>query len=117
MLGTRLEVTGPAYTEVSVHAQIQASRPASRAGLASRLRAALDGFFDPLAGGPDGTGWPLGRDVYRLEVMRVLDEVPGVEHVLELDLVIADGAQCGDVCIGQTGLVAAGTHQIEVLAP
>ena len=117
MLGTRLEVTGPAYTEVSVHAQIQASRPASRAGLASRLRAALDGFFDPLAGGPDGTGWPLGRDVYRLEVMRVLDEVPGVEHVLELDLVTADGAQCGDVCIGQTGLVAAGTHQIEVVAP
>ena len=117
MLGTRVEVTGPTYTEVSVHAQVQATRPASRADLASRLRAALDGFFDPLAGGPDGTGWPLGRDVYRLEVMQVLDEVPGVEHVLELELLTADGAQCGDVCIGQIGLVAAGTHQIEVVAP
>jgi predicted phage baseplate assembly protein len=117
MLGTRVEVTGPTYTEVSVDAQVQATRSASRADLANRLHAALDGFFDPLAGGPDGTGWPLGRDVYRLEVMRVLDEVPGVEHVLELELLTADGAQCGDVCIGQIGLVAAGAHQIEVVAP
>ena len=49
--------------------------------------------------------------------MRVLDEVPGVGHVLELELLTADGAQCADVCIGQTGLVAAGPHQIEVVAP
>jgi predicted phage baseplate assembly protein len=117
VLGTRVEVTGPTYTEVSVHAQVQATRSASPAGLAGRLRAALDGFFDPLAGGPDGAGWPLGRDVYRLEVMRALDEVPGVEHVLELELLTADGAQCGDVCIGQIGLVAVGPHQIEVVAP
>lgn len=117
MLGTRVEVTGPTYTEVSVHAQVQAARSASRADLASRLRAALDGFFDPVAGGPDGVGWPLGRDVYRMEVMRVLDEVAGVEHVLELELLTAAGAQCGDICIGQIGLVAAGAHQIEVVAP
>jgi predicted phage baseplate assembly protein len=117
MLGTRVEVTGPAYTEVSVRAQVLAARPANRPDLASRLRAALDGFFDPLAGGPDGTGWRLGRDVYRLEVMQVLDEVPGVEHVSELELLTADGAQCGNVCIGQLGLVAAGTHQIEVIGP
>jgi predicted phage baseplate assembly protein len=117
MIGTRVEVTGPTYTEVSVHAQVLATRSASRADLASRLRAALDGFFDPLAGGPDGAGWPLGRDVYRLEAMRVLDEVPGVEHVLELELLTAGGAQCGDVCIGQIGLVAAGPHQIEVVVP
>lgn len=117
MLGTRVEVTGPTYTEVSVRARVQATRSASRADLASRLRAAVDGFFDPLAGGPDGTGWPLGRDVYRLEVMQVLDEVPGVEHVVELELQTGTGAQCGDVCIGQTGLVAAGAHQIEVVAP
>ena len=58
MLGTRVEVTGPTYTEVSVHAQVQATRPASRADLASRLRAALDGFFDPLAGGRTA---PAGR--------------------------------------------------------
>jgi predicted phage baseplate assembly protein len=117
MLGTRVEVTGPTYTEVSVRAQVLAARPTNQADLASRLRAALDGFFDPLAGGPDGTGWPLGRDVYRLEVMQVLGEVPGVEHVSELELMTADDAQCGNVCIGQIGLVAAGTHQIEVIGP
>ena len=117
MLGTRVEVTGPDYTEVSVRAQVLATRPANATDLAGRLRGALDGFFDPLAGGPDGAGWPLGRDVYRLEVMGVLDEVPGVEHVLALELMTADGAQCGNVCIGPIGLVAAGAHQIEVVLP
>lgn len=116
MLGTRVEVTGPSYTQVSVSAQVLAARSAGVTDLASRLTGALDGFFDPLAGGPDGAGWPLGRDVYRLEVMRVLDEVPGVEHVLALELLTADGASCGNVCVGPIGLVAAGTHQIEVVA-
>jgi hypothetical protein len=116
LAGTRVEVTGPTYTEVAVRAKVQANRVVSGTDLSRRIRLALDDFFDPLHGGPDGHGWPFGRDVYRLEVMQVLDEVPGVEHVAELDLRTADGAQCGTVCLGPNGLIAAGRHEIEVVA-
>ena len=40
----------------------------------------LHGFFDPLKGGPDGTGWPFGRDVYVSEVYQKIDTLPGVDY-------------------------------------
>jgi predicted phage baseplate assembly protein len=116
LVGTRVEVIGPTYTEIAVRAKVQAARVVSGTDLSRRIALALNDFFDPLHGGPDGQGWPFGRDVYRLEVMQVLDEVPGVEHVVELDLRTADGAQCGTVCLGPNGLIAAGRHEIEVVA-
>jgi hypothetical protein len=77
--------------------------------------AALNQFFNPLNGGPDGTGWPFGRDVYRSEVLQVIDEVVGVDHVLKLELIVEGcEAQCGNVCLGPTWLVAAGNHEIEI---
>ena len=86
-----------------------------RKRLATEVALALDAFFDPVAGGPDRTGWPLGRDVYRAEVMQVIDQTPGVDHVLTLEL-IAQGCapNCGNVCLRPTWLVAGGVHNIEV---
>jgi hypothetical protein len=45
----------------------------------------------------------------------VIDEVPGVEHVVDLELVTGGAAQCGNLCIGPIGLVDAGAHEIEVV--
>jgi hypothetical protein len=44
--------------------------------------AVLTKFFDPISGGEDGQGWPLGRDVHVSEVYRLLDGLPGVDYVL-----------------------------------
>jgi hypothetical protein len=114
ILGTRVEVTGPTYTVVAVRARVTADRLAGRGQLVPRIGEALDQFFHPLR--PDGTGWPFGRDVVRSEVLQVVDAVPGVGHVLDLELVGADGVSCGNVCVGPLGLVAAGRHEIEVVA-
>ena len=57
-----------------VRATVRACPGVNRSGLNGRLAAALDRFFHPLAGGPEGGGWPFGRDVYRSEVLQVLDE-------------------------------------------
>jgi predicted phage baseplate assembly protein len=117
VIGTRVEVFGPTYLEVAVRAQVQACRGTSAAGLLSRLTAALNRFFHPLVGGPDGQGWPFGRDVYRSEVLQVMDETEGVDHVVSLELIAAGGEpQCGNICLGPTGLVAAGHHQIEIVS-
>jgi hypothetical protein len=79
------------------------------------VAAALDAFLDPLAGGPGGDGWPLGRDVVRAEVLQVIDGVAGVDHVIELDLLIAGGPTCGNVCLEPLALVAPGVHAIELV--
>ena len=115
VIGTRIEVTGPQYVLVTVRAAVRAVAGSRTADLAGAVRAALDRFLHPLAGGPGGTGWPFGRDVYRSEVLAVIDGVAGVEHVDALELLTADGAvSCENVCIGPLGLVDAGPHEIDV---
>lgn len=116
VIGTRVEVVGPTYRKVSVQARVQSADRVNKESLQTRIIEALDRFFDPLAGGPEGTGWPFGRDVYRSEVLQVIDETIGVENVLALQLRDENGKlQCGNVCVGPTGLVDAVEHEIEVV--
>jgi hypothetical protein len=75
----------------------------------------LNAFLDPLTGGPDGLGWPFGRDVYRSEILQVIGAVPGVDHVIRLTLKTDQGEpQCDNLCVGPMGLVTAGPHIILV---
>jgi hypothetical protein len=41
----------------------------------------LQQFFHPLQGGPEGKGWPFGRNVYVSEIYELLDTQPGVDYV------------------------------------
>jgi hypothetical protein len=111
-------VVGPTYREVAVEVQVKALPGASKSGVQQRIVDAINAFFDPLTGGPDGAGWPFGRDVYQAEVMQVVEKVQGVDYIASFDL-LADGCscapQCGNVCLAPGWLVAAGQHQIGVL--
>jgi predicted phage baseplate assembly protein len=118
ILGTRVEVFGPGYVEVVVQAQVQAGTGRDPAALGDIIVAALNAFFHPLTGGPDGNGWPFGRDVYRSEVLQRIARIDGVDHVVSLALLARGATQpvCGNVCLRIFELVAAGVHQIEVIS-
>jgi hypothetical protein len=116
MIGTRVEVTGPTYLEVAVVAKVQSYSRQNQARVTDAIVAAINQLFDPLTGGPDGTGWPFGRDVYRTEVLQTIMAAAGVDHVLSMDLVPAGCApQCGNICLKPTWLVTPGQHRIEVV--
>ncbi|AWB22781.1 putative baseplate assembly protein [Methylobacterium currus] len=115
LLGTGLRVVGPDYREVACRARLRARPQAAIEPLRARAAAALDRFLDPLTGGADGGGWPLGRDVYRAEIMALLDAIDGVDHVLALELDIDGTPSCGDACIGPLALIAPGAHRIEAV--
>jgi len=114
IIGTRVEVTGPGYVGVAASGTVRALPGVSKPGVQQRIVDALNRFLDPLLGGPDGGGWPFGRAVYRAEILQAIDEVPGVDHVLSLALVVAGVAECGNICVPPTSLVSAGQHRIEV---
>ena len=116
VLGTRIEVAAPVYVRVTVRARVRACEMVEPGALAARLRGRLHEFFHPLSGGPDGDGWRFGRDVHRSEVLQVLDETEGADHVLSLALVDVEGtAVCGNLCLPPCGLVDSGEHEIEVV--
>jgi hypothetical protein len=101
--------------DVSVDARVRARPYANVDDVKQRILDALYTFFDPRRGGPAGLGWPFGRDVYRSEVLQVLDGVPGVDHVIHLSL-SADGGepQCGNLTLCPTWLVTPLMFQIAV---
>ena len=115
IVGTRVEVTGPDYLEVTVQATVGAFPTANKTQLQQAIVAALNAFLDPLTGGPDKTGWPFGRDVYRTEIMSAIAQVPGVDRVESLGL-LADGCgpMCGNLCLKPSWLVTPGSHRILV---
>jgi predicted phage baseplate assembly protein len=115
VIGSRVEVVGPVYREVGVRAKVQSCPGVNRGELKQGIVARLNEFFDPLVGGPDHAGWTLGRDVYRSEVLQVIDETTGVDYVISLELLVGGQSHCGNVCLGATELVVAGQQQIEAM--
>jgi predicted phage baseplate assembly protein len=115
-LTTELHVVGPCYTTVSVRARLHPKPGADGPRLTDEARNALARFLDPLRGGPDGNGWPVGRDVYRAEVLALLNDLSGVAYVDELmtDTGKQLGARCGNISVCPHGLVTSGTHFITI---
>jgi hypothetical protein len=88
-------VTGPDYFPVDVEATLVAGDPAESGTVATRAREALERFFSPVRGGPNGRGWDLGRDVFLSDVAAVLEHVEGLDYVEELAL-FANGVRLGE---------------------
>jgi predicted phage baseplate assembly protein len=116
MVCTVLQVTGPEYVEISITATVQSRAGAGSANIMQRIEAALQNFLDPLAGGPDSLGWPFGRSVFRSEILQLIQNIPGVDHVVTLSMQAGTGgAQCGDIALCPMALTRSGLHQVEVL--
>ncbi|MCU0526260.1 MAG: baseplate J/gp47 family protein [Elainella sp. Prado103] len=112
---TRLVVVGPQYLEVRVQAQVRLKAGVRAERVQPDILAALNRFLDPLQGGAAQRGYPFGRDVYRSEILQVIDEVPGVDYVAALELISGNGiAQCGNLCVPPHWLVVAGQHAIVI---
>jgi hypothetical protein len=64
-----------------------------KASVVERLRSYISPLAIGAAGqpeggtfGPDWEGWPFGRDLYVSEVYALIQQVPGVKHVLDVHL-------------------------------
>ncbi|WP_447925163.1 baseplate J/gp47 family protein [Georgenia muralis] len=106
--GDGVEVTGP--TDVPVTVAVTLGAPPERwAAVEQDAAAALTALFDPITGGPDGTGWPFGRRPTTADVLRALAPVAGVERVVEVSVDVpdafpVDGLACAqDLSVVVTG--------------
>jgi predicted phage baseplate assembly protein len=114
---TRVVVVGPRYLKLGVRCTLAPAPSVHPERLIADVRAALDGYLDPLVGGADGHGWPFGRGIHRAELLHVVASVHGVDHVAELELISQENdgqVLCGNVCLAPTWLVTPGVHTILV---
>jgi len=112
---TELHVVSPSYLQVTVSATLLAGAGSDSSLLSAIAQQKLDAFFNPLTGGPDGAGWPIGRSVYRVEVMTILASIGGVLAVSDLTLAGTDGKPtCDNLDLCPDSLVQSMQHQISV---
>lgn len=100
LLTTTLRVREPNYLGVRVTAQVVGGQYTPSEVVRSRVENSLRQLICPLAIGnpdqgdgdrsdilgPDWQGWPFGRDLYVSEIFSLLQQVPGVKHVLDVRL-------------------------------
>jgi hypothetical protein len=87
-VAAQITVTGPTYLPVGVQAVVTPLNAAEAGVVRDAVIAALEKFLHPLTGGPEGTGWAFGRDVYLSDVAAVLEAVRGVDYVSTLNLLL-----------------------------
>ncbi|MFC6088387.1 putative baseplate assembly protein [Saccharothrix lopnurensis] len=119
-VGARVSVEPPFYQGVTVVARLNAAAGTPEEVLRTRAVRALYDYFNPVSGGPGGTGWPFGRPVQSGEVFAVLQRLPGVELVEEIKLFGANpvtgerGAAAARLDLPANGLAFSYGHQVRV---
>jgi predicted phage baseplate assembly protein len=96
LLTTTLRVREPRYIGISVRAEIVVGEYVRPEVVVGRVVEALRQYLTPLtnvaAALPEGVvgeeweGWPFGRALYIAELFSLIQQVPGVKHVLDVQL-------------------------------
>lgn len=81
LITTRIHVTGPKYKAIQVDIRISLKQNIDESAVMAAAANETETYFDQVTGGPDATGWPLGRDIYRSELYQLLEGIEGVDHV------------------------------------
>ncbi len=119
VIGARISVEPPSYVGIRVDAVVRAREDADIDRVERESTAALYRYFNPLVGGPDRSGWPLGRPVQSGEVYSVLGRVPGVDYVDRVALFRADprdgafGEPVDRIELAPTNLVISVEHLVD----
>ncbi|MEW6223628.1 MAG: putative baseplate assembly protein [Chloroflexota bacterium] len=120
VIGTRAIIEPPVYRGITVVAKLKARNRVNPTRLQEEALAALYEYFNPITGGPDGTGWPFGRPVNVGEVYSVLQGIRGTELVEDARLFGADpvtgqrGQQTPRLELEAHALVFSYEHQVLV---
>jgi hypothetical protein len=109
-----LTITGPVYLPVGIEVVVAPVDPSAAGIVYDAVKRRLEEFLHPLTGGPEGTGWPFGRDVFQSDVARILENLPGVDYIKTINLLL-DGTPQGErVAVPPDRIVVAGALNIRL---
>jgi predicted phage baseplate assembly protein len=119
LLTAVLNIRPPAYYPVVVRVRLRPMPGAKASAVETNVLERLYRFLNPLIGGPEGTGWPFGRDLYAADVFQCLRSMSDVQFIQGLTLRAADKSGCahGDpverVEVQPYGVIVSGKHEVE----
>ncbi len=122
LVGTRMVIEPPEYQWITAVISVRARARYRPEDVRREVLTAVYRLFDPLRGGPEGMGWPLGRSVQAHEVNATLARIPGVDMAEEISVQLfpADpatgrrGSAVQRLPLSPTALVFSYEHQVRV---
>lgn len=112
--GVLVAAAAASFHLVTVESWLVLDPSQDQADLLRTAGAALSAYLHPLNGGDAGTGWPFGGPLQHAAFVRCLLQVPGVQAVPQLNVVL-DGVRyppCTDVPIPPNTLPWPGDHHL-----
>ncbi len=111
-------VVGPLYIRVDVTVRIALTSLDVADAVQGATMQALAAFLHPLTGGQSGTGWDFGREPHGSDLIALLAEVPGVDHIDSLS--IGESVEPPTLALAKVKnigrfLVYSGKHRIELV--
>ena len=117
LITTKVKAIPPQYALVSVQTELKIKENEREDAVKKRVNDALDLFLDTIRGWKDHYGWPFGHTVYKSDIYALLEEVEGVDCVLDVVLG-AEGAyekyEDGNVILKTDALTSPYRHRISV---
>ncbi len=86
LVGTVLNVVRPRYKDLSIRVVLIRRTIGTSDRLRKDIELKVRRYLHALTGDRDGTGWQFGRPVLKAELIHLVEEVPGVEGVDQLDI-------------------------------
>jgi len=95
LMTTSLHVREPLYTGVKVNVKIvpqefvqteEVSRLVNEEIKRYLTPIPLDGITPPLIAGQKWEGWPFGRDLFAAEIISLIQQIPQVKYVLDVEI-------------------------------
>mgnify|MGYP000017637135 CR=1 FL=1 len=86
LVTTIVNVTKPRYVDISVKVDVIRATTGSSEKIKRQIERSLRIFLHPLRGGRGGKGWAFGRNVLKMDLYHVVEEVNGVEFVDQIRL-------------------------------
>lgn len=84
LIGTAIRVREARYTPTKLFVDIAYESYADVTDTENRVKANIQNFLDAINGGPDGDGWPFGRDIMVYELYHLIEKTEGVDHVVKI---------------------------------
>jgi hypothetical protein len=115
-----LIVTSPSYLRASVSADIYVTSMNAASEIKFSAVRKLERFLHPLHGGYNGNGWDFGKMPCNSDILTILQELPGVDHVENLSITVRDD-NSGRIVTVKNGeslpaytLISSDIHQLEI---
>ena len=119
LLTTRLDIRAPVYRWVTCKVQLRANPGVNPETVEAEVLNRLHTFLNPISGGPNGDGWPFGRDLFVSDVYQCLQGLPNVQFIRGVEMRAAtaggpgEGAPVEMLEVLAHGVIASARHEVE----